>query len=156
MRSCKSTSLCRGFTYIAILMALALFGVGLAAAGQVWSTTVRRDKEHELMFIGSQFRRALESYARASPGAARFPHSLDELVLDRRFPVTRRHLRKIYVDPMTGRAEWGVVRRDGMIVAVYSLSQRRPILNREELVEDGAGGMRAPRYSDWLFAAGIL
>jgi hypothetical protein len=49
-----------------------------------------------------------------------------------------------------------VVRRAGMIVAVHRRSRQRAILNGEELVDEAVGGMRAPRYSDWAFAAGIL
>lgn len=35
----------RGFTYIWILFAVALAGIVLAAAGQLWQTEARRDKE---------------------------------------------------------------------------------------------------------------
>ena len=57
----------------------------------------------------------------------RYPESLDDLLEDNRGLVTRRHLRKIFVDPMTGRSEWGLVRVGGRIVGVHSLSDAIPV-----------------------------
>jgi type II secretory pathway pseudopilin PulG len=39
----------RGFTYVGLLLAVALAGVALAAAGTLWSTTSKRDKEREIL-----------------------------------------------------------------------------------------------------------
>ena len=50
-----------GFTYIGILLAMALFGVALAATGDVWRTAAQREREQELLFVGSQFRSAFLS-----------------------------------------------------------------------------------------------
>jgi type II secretory pathway pseudopilin PulG len=139
----RSSRRARGFTYIGVLLAVALCGVGLAAAGQSWHTAVKRSKERDLQFAGAEFRRALESYYAASPGGTReFPRNLQDLLLDPRHPVTRRHLRRIYVDPVTGRAEWGVILEAGRIVGVHSLSRERPFRGR------------AARYADWQFVAG--
>jgi type II secretory pathway pseudopilin PulG len=60
----------RGFTYVGLLLAVALAGVALAAAGMLWSTTAKRDKEAELLFVGDQFRRAI-ARLRGTPGAKR-------------------------------------------------------------------------------------
>jgi hypothetical protein len=65
----------------------------------------------------------------------------------------RRHLRKIYVDPMTGSAEWGVVKQpEGGIVAVHSLSHARPLRtgNFTGAREAFAGRQK---YSEWVFRA---
>jgi hypothetical protein len=59
-----------------------------------------------------------------------------------------RHLRRIFVDPMTRRAEWGLLRQpDGGIRGVYSLSTGRPFRT-----DDLPGGLTAgATYADWKF-----
>ena len=49
----------RGFTYLALLVAVALLGIGLAAGSELWSQTRQREREQELLYIGAQFRRAI-------------------------------------------------------------------------------------------------
>lgn len=140
-----------GFTYLALLFTVAVMGVTLALAGVVWHTAQQRDKERELLFIGSQYRLALASYYHASPGLKRYPSALGDLVKDPRFANVRRHLRRIYVDPMTGKAEWGVVRNlEGGIIGVHSLSRDRPIRSvfLDGPYRDFSG---KTRYADWKF-----
>lgn len=96
-----------GFTYLWLLFALALGGVALAALGEQALTRQRREREAELRFRGEAIAAALGRYAEATPvGHLPLPQRLDELLADRRFPQPRRHLRELYVDPFTGRADW--------------------------------------------------
>ena len=142
----------RGFTMIGILFLVAGLGVAMAALGAMWHTVAQREKERELLFVGDQFRRAIEGFWKApASGARRLPKSLDELLADPRFPHTVRHLRRVWRDPMTGEAEWGVVKaEDGGITAVYSLSEQRPLKtgNFPALYEDFKD---AETYQDWVF-----
>jgi len=117
----------RGFTYVGLLVAVALVGFGLALVAQVWSTTSKRERERELLFVGSQFRQAIGLYYESSPGVKQYPRSLDDLVEDKRFPVLRRYLRKIYLDPMTGKPDWGLVMQGDQILGVHSQSEQHPI-----------------------------
>jgi len=67
----------------------------------------------------------------------------------------RRHLRKIFVDPLTGKAEWGVVYLgDGTtgVVAVHSLSTARP-LKVANFDSRFAGLDNADTISAWRFKA---
>lgn len=141
----------RGFTYAAMLLAVAIVGIGLASAGTLWSTAAQRDKEQELLFAGDQFRRAIRSYVVASPGVQRYPRRLEDLLADERFPSARRHLRRIYRDPLTGTREWGLVEAPGgAIMGVYSLSQATPFKTSGFRDEDRSfEGAR--RFSDWKF-----
>ena len=99
-----------GFSYIALLITLALIGVATAATMQMGVLLQQRVAEEELMAIGIEFHRALISYAgTAQPGQARAPRTMEDLLKDPRAPNIRRHLRKIYIDPMTGKDEWGII-----------------------------------------------
>lgn len=95
-----------GFVYLWALFAVALAGVVMAGTGQVWQTKSQRDKEAELMFIGEEFRKAIMSYHNSNK---QYPSSLEDLLKDERSPNIKRHLRKIYLDPITNTAEWGLV-----------------------------------------------
>ncbi|MEO8628251.1 MAG: type II secretion system protein [Betaproteobacteria bacterium] len=142
----------RGYTYLLLLFLVAISGAALAGVAQVWHTYAQREKESELMFVGRQFQLAIESYYRASPGSPQFPQSLDDLLKDQRFPGVRRHLRKIFVDPMTGKAEWGIQRQEGIgIFGVHSLSEGVPIkqTNFEAKFAQLDG---AKTYRNWIFA----
>lgn len=148
-----TTLRCGGFTYIGILIAVALTGVGLAATGDLWSMAAQREKERELLFAGDEFRRAITSYYDSTPGAAKqFPRNFEDLLRDPRYPVVRRHLRKVYADPFSGRPDWGIVPGPGgTIMGVYSQSESAPVKRT------GFPGYyqyfeKAERYADWKFA----
>jgi hypothetical protein len=144
-----------GFAYLWTLMLVALLGVGLTVGAQIYATAAQRDKERELLAIGRQFRAALASYHDTQPGAGgqrAYPATLDDLLRDGRVPGMRRHLRKVFVDPMTGRPEWGLVRADGRIVGVHSLSDARPI-KQDGFDADDAAFKGKHKYSEWMFAA---
>lgn len=140
-----------GFSLLALLFLIAGLGVAMAALGTMWHTASQREKEQELLFIGNQYRQAIESFWNRSPGDRRLPRSLDELLIDPRFPNTVRHLRRIYPDPMTGKSEWGLVKEaDGGISGVYSLSGKMPF-KRAGFAAANEAFQDAGSYRDWLF-----
>jgi type II secretory pathway pseudopilin PulG len=152
MRSGRRARRPQGFTYVALLIAVATVGGGAAATAELWSQSERREKERELLFVGAQFREAVRRYYEASPGAAKsYPQHLDDLLVDRRFPEPRRHLRRMYRDPMTGKAEWSPVESPlGGIMGVRSLSEAQP-LKTGGFIGDDAVLVGATRYSEWRF-----
>ena len=131
-----------------MLMAVALIGLSLALTGEVWRTAALREKEAQLLYVGNQYRSAIGRYYLAGP--ARYPRSLEELLKDSRQARTERYLRKLYPDPVTGKAEWGLVKTPaGEITGVYSLSDEKPFR-----VAGFAAGNRfdgATKYSEWKF-----
>ena len=139
----------RGFAYLWTLMLVAFMGVGLTIAADLYATAMRRDKERELLFIGHEFRHALEGYNKAN-GAGQYPLTLEELLKDPRFPNAKRHLRRLYNDPITGKPDWALVLQQGRIVGIRSTSTLRP-LKQENFDDDDAGLAKKPRYADWLF-----
>lgn len=145
----------RGFTYIGLLITIAAMAAVLAATAQVWHTAQRREKERELLFIGEQFRRAMAGFARdaRTPGE-RLPKNLDDLVKDPRALSTRRYLRRIYADPMTGKNEWALVKQtDGGIIGIHSLSEEKP-LKTSGFGLANAGFENKEKYSEWVFLPG--
>jgi type II secretory pathway pseudopilin PulG len=140
-----------GFTFIGLLILLVIIGIGLAAAGELWSTAVKREKEAQLLFVGDEFRRAIGGYYEASPGQKEFPRQLEDLLEDKRFPTVRRYLRQVYRDPMTNKPDWGLVMSGDRIIGVHSLSEAKPLKTGNFAPEYEAFNAAAS-YADWQFA----
>jgi type II secretory pathway pseudopilin PulG len=138
-----------GFTYIGLLVAIVIIGSALAAVGQVWSTESRREREAELLYRGDTIRAAIAAYMYG--GTGQYPMQLQDLVHDQRAPEVKRYLRRIYEDPMTGAADWTLIRGpDGGIMGVASSSNSTP------LKVQGFGDLDqsfkdATCYCDWQF-----
>lgn len=102
----------RGFTFIELMMTLAILGVMLLGAVPLAQVAVQRQKEHELRVALIQIREALDAYKRASEqgrilqklGDSGYPTSLRELadgVTDQRSPSKQMlfFLRRLPRDP---------------------------------------------------------
>jgi len=144
-----------GFTYLSLIILVAIIGLVSASALKLGSVLQRSRAEQELLDIGAAFSDALQSYASATPaGFPPQPPSLKELLRDPRFPTVRRHLRKVFVDPMTGKAEWGITYLGDKVgvLAVYSLSDAKPVKigNFPQRFQGLAGKQK---ISEWRFAA---
>jgi type II secretory pathway pseudopilin PulG len=144
----------RGFTYLGVLFLLALAGVSLLAVSIFASHAARLEREAELLFVGEQYRQAIRRYAAANAMLPeRYPRELASLLKDPHAPDTRRYLRRLYRDPVSGSEDWGLVRAPGgWIVGVYSLARAKPIkqANFSPGQESFAG---AKSYADWRFLA---
>lgn len=146
-----------GFTYLSLIILLSIISLITVSALKLGSVLQRSRAEQELLDIGAAFSDALKSYADATPeGQAPQPPSLKELLRDPRLPGTRRHLRKIFVDPITGKAEWGIVYLGDKtgVLAVYSLSDARPVkVGNFPLRYSGFEGKN--RISEWKFTMAV-
>jgi len=141
-----------GFTYIALLIVIAVGGAVLAAVGEIASHAQQREREAELLFTGHQIRDAIGAYYERSPGGAKaYPKALEDLLEDKRMPVVARYLRKVYRDPITGKTDWGFVEGPGgTIMGVYSKSGLRPIKSGNFPRGDESFG-EAKTYAEWKF-----
>ena len=143
-----------GFTYIGLLIFIAILALTAGSTLQVGVLLQRRVAEQELLAIGMEFQEALISYARATPvGQDPLPRSFEDLLKDPRYPETRRHLRQVYIDPMTGTAEWGIVisRVGGGMAGVYSLSEAPPI-KIDNFLPPFEAFNKKMHYNDWIFS----
>jgi type II secretory pathway pseudopilin PulG len=141
-----------GVVLLALLLTIGIGAVAAMAAAESFASARQRENEEELLFIGMQFQNALQSYYAKSPGLGKtMPSTLEQLLQDDRFPNPVRHLRRIYVDPMTGKAEWGIKRLNNRIAGVYSLSTKAP-LKRVNFPERFALLEGKDSYADWVFS----
>jgi type II secretory pathway pseudopilin PulG len=145
----------QGFTYIGVLIIVAVMMMALGAASEIWHTVMQREKEQELLFIGHQFRSAIGKYYAQS--GSRYPPSLEALLESNDQGVSgsgtkkARFLRKLYPDPITGEANWGLVTGpDKRVQGVYSLSEETPYKTTGFINAD-ADLELAETYSDWKF-----
>jgi hypothetical protein len=124
----------------------------LASIGTFWHTTRQRAQEQELLFVGNQYAQAIFAYYQNTPGADKqFPKKLEDLLLDKRQPYTTRYLRKLFADPITGSAQWGLIKgADGGIIGVHSLSDATPF--KKDNFSRGYEKFAAKKhYSEWRF-----
>jgi len=139
----------RGFTYIGLLMAVFIMGLMLTLVSRVWRTTEQRERETQLLFVGHAYRMAIASYVAFGH---QYPPTLQSLLKDERFPVPKRHLRRLYVDPMTRQADWSLIMTPSGqgIMGVASSSQGVPIKRDGfEIIDEALKG--ADCYCAWQF-----
>jgi type II secretory pathway pseudopilin PulG len=139
-----------GFTYIGVLVIMAVMLTAMGAATEVWHVVMQQEKEQELIFVGHQFRAAIAKYYAQS--GSKFPPTLEALVESNDASGKKVHyLRKIYVDPVTGSDQWGLVLANGAgLAGVYSLSEEQPY--KVAGFSDADGGLAgAEKYSEWKF-----
>lgn len=132
-----------GFTYLWLLFALAFASYGWMSLVEHWALQSQRELEREQIFRGQQIVAALKSYAASTPaGMYCAPRSLEELLQDARVPGIRRHLRRIYGDPLTGLPDWELLRDAlGGVVGVRSRSTRPLVsgLSRKSVASNSVG-----------------
>jgi type II secretory pathway pseudopilin PulG len=140
-----------GFTYVVVMFLVAVLSIASVRALQYTRMTEQREKETELLWVGTAYRNAIAAYYNESQGSTKqYPQQLGAL-LKHELTNPTRPLRKLYRDPISGSKDWGIVRNEaGAVIGVYSLSQQRP-LKREGFPLEMAGFANAQRYSDWKF-----
>jgi len=86
----------RGFTYIWLMIFIAVMCVNIAVVAPVWRTIIKRDKEEELHTRLESIRNGIKEY---KSKYNKFPTDISELVV-------LKCLRKPFSDPMTGKLNW--------------------------------------------------
>jgi type II secretory pathway pseudopilin PulG len=141
----------QGLVLLALLILLALAGLGALVGLDIWAISRQQAREQELLFIGKQYTDAVAHYYFSAPNGQpkTLPGSLADLLTDNRYAVPVRHLRRVYLDPMTGQADWAF-ERVGCGVEVHSLSQAVP-LKQAGFAPSLAHLTGQQAYSAWRF-----
>jgi len=134
----KTTMNRNGFTFLMAIFMVMIIGIMLGMTGQSWKTIMKREREKELLFRGSQIKEAIENWNNpkytvpgVAPRAAVRPlMDLKDLLQDTYTLTPLRYLPhsyaaeldvnnpkcapdcaklKVYQDPMTGK-EWTIIR----------------------------------------------
>jgi type II secretory pathway pseudopilin PulG len=137
----------RGLVLLALLIALAISSVAMMGALDVWALQRQRLREEELLFVGDQYRLAIQRYYETGHT---LPLTIDDLIDDHRFPVPLHHLRRAYADPVTGRNDWQFLRVGGRIFGIYSSSSAVPV-KHARFPRRYAYFTQAKSYADWQF-----
>ena len=95
----------RGYTYVALVVGLAVMAILMAAVLPLASAESQRDKEAELIFRGIQYAEGIRTFRKRY---GRYPTTLKEM-----FEVHPRTLRKLWKDPMTNSNNWGLITQLG-------------------------------------------
>lgn len=141
----------QGFTYFAVLAMVSALSIMAYQVADGWSAGLAREKEAELLFNGNQIARAIQRYYESGPVGGCYPPDMAALLEDRRGFHTERHLRKMYLDPMTNSEDWGLIQeQDGRIAGVYSRSTEQP-LRRKGFSKENKDFEGKMRYIDWIF-----
>ncbi|VAW80247.1 Predicted secretion system X pseudopilin PulG-like [hydrothermal vent metagenome] len=134
-----------------MLAAVAVLGITSGVAVQYQSKISHREKEKELLFRGQAIMKAVQSYYEAGKTVKLYPPTLDALLQDDRY-VLKKHLRKLYIDPFTLKADWVVIKNQyGVgIFGVHSRSDKQPV-KRANFPLGLESFEAASSYSDWHF-----
>ena len=107
----------RGLTLVELIVTVAILAIVASAAVPVTRFEVKRTKERELRYDLWQMREAIDKYKDAADKGAfqtkvdsqNYPPDLETLVNGVDVQGKKlKFLRRIPVDPMTGKAEWGL------------------------------------------------
>lgn len=93
-----SRAAANGYSLVMVVMLITVMNIAVAIALPMWSGLIQRDKEEELIARGLQYAEAIRVFQRRF---GRLPVKLEELV-----KVEPRSIRRLWEDPMTGKADW--------------------------------------------------
>lgn len=139
----------RGYTYVAVLIVLVAMAMGAQVATIPAKSALVQNYEAELLFRGQAYVAAIDSYRNSISGEASLPRDLKDLLDDRR-SGRRRHIRRLYSDPLTGGA-WTVLRNDDdRIIGVASAALGAP--RKKAFFPEGLARFSAAKtYAEWKF-----
>src|SRR5260370_10148953 len=93
----------RGFMLVGLIVAIFLVLLALSVAAPKVAQELRREREVEAVHRGNQYVRAIRLYYRKF---GHYPGSIEQLEKTNNI----RFLRQQYVDPMTGKADWRLIK----------------------------------------------
>lgn len=142
----------QGFSYVVVIFLVAVMSIVSLHGLRQTKTMEQVEKEADLLWVGMAYRNAIQAYYEGTPGSDKlYPQQLSDMLYDVRQNRPGRTLRKLYRDPITSSADWGLVKDDrGGIVGVFSKSEARP-MKRNGFPTVFANFAGALQYSHWRF-----
>lgn len=142
-----------GFSYVIALFLVAALAILSVRAMENTASREQREREAELLIIGQAYYVAIRQYYENSPGIIKaYPKELVNLLEDARATKITRPLRRLYRDPITDSADWGIIRApDGGVMGIYSRSNRKPFKRAGFSIEMSSFSS-ANTYQDWKFS----
>jgi type II secretory pathway pseudopilin PulG len=140
----------------ALLVSMSAMSLLISVALPVWRTSIRREREAELVFRGQQYVRAIVLFQRKYAGT--FPPTIDVLIherfLRRRYldPITNEDFQVLYADVPSGAAldrvsiRPALVNKGRGIMGVVSRSAQTSLRRHQG----------RDRYNEWTFVAGLV
>lgn len=140
-----------GFAYIWMLVIFSILAMAIGQWSVNYATLLQREKEQELIRIGSLYQKAINEYYNNSPlGYPKYPVKLEELLRDERHSEIFRYLRKIEKDPITNKNFEVIRNKENGIIGVYSPSFEKPI-KIKNFSKELVSFENANSYRDWKF-----
>src|SRR5438876_4666408 len=115
----------RGFAMLLVFVMAAAVAIMLYRELQRVAFEAQRNKEQLLIERGEQYSRAIQLYVRKWK---KYPATIDDLESTNQV----RFLRKRYIDPMSGKSEWRLIKVGPGGVFLDSLVHKPPSLQKEE------------------------
>jgi type II secretory pathway pseudopilin PulG len=145
----------RGAALLVVLVMVVIVGLVVGIAGTSWQTIMQRARETELFWRGDQYRQAIQSYYEYSSGGGRnragqYPAKLEDLLKDPRSLAPKKHIRRLFLDPMTD-GDWELIKdKAGRITGVHSSSSLEPF-RQDGFPEEYEAFVGAASYATWEF-----
>lgn len=145
----------RGAALLVVLVMVIIVGLVAGIAGTSWQTIMQRAREAELFWRGDQYRQAIQSYYEHGAGgsknrAGQYPNKLEDLLKDPRSLAKKKHIRRLFVDPMTG-DDWELIKdKGGRITGVHSSSSLEPF-QQDGFPAEYEAFAGAASYTAWEF-----
>lgn len=140
-----------GFAYIWMLVIFSILAIAIGQWSVNYATLLQREKEQDLIRIGSLYQKAINEYYNNSPlGYPKYPVKLEELLRDERHSEIFRYLRKIEKDPMTNKNFEVMRNKENGIIGIYSASLKQPI-KIKNFPDHLTSFEQAITYRDWKF-----
>jgi type II secretory pathway pseudopilin PulG len=132
------------------MAAVVIIGIMVGAAAQSWTTFMKREREEELIFRGTQYMNAIKLWYNHDPGTGKATYkkpqpgmpqpalmepsasgrplrNLEDLLWDPYSPNPTPFIRRLYKDPMTNKDFVAILDANQAIIGVRSTSEDEPI-----------------------------
>jgi type II secretory pathway pseudopilin PulG len=133
--------------------------LGIMVSGSVtsWSMKAKRDKEDDLLYDLAQYRDAMRRWYKLdnnrAAGSVQAPVpllDLKDLLKDPKSSSPTKYLRRLYLDPITGKEFQVIKEASGRIVGVKSSSEAQPI-KQANFPDEFIAFEGRTKYTEWEF-----